>query len=236
MPLTPVSMESKVTPNDSLPKTALSHHSNAPSVPLDAWLKGSRAKPIRPLHWALEFPEVMRHGGFDAIVSNPPFMGGQKLTGQLGEDLREYLVQDVGRGKRGSADLCSYFLLRDLAIAPRGRTGIIATNTIAQGDTREVGLDQVIDMGWALYRAEKSQRWPGTAALEVALLWTGHPAELERRVLDGDRVTMMRARRLDPQSKMHGNPYQLAANAAQSFIGSYVLGLASSWSQGRHRT
>ena len=81
----------------------------------------------------------MRRGGFNAIVSNPPFMGGQKLTGQLGEDLREYLIQDVGRGKRGSADLCSYFLLRDLSIAPSGRTGIIATNTIAQGDTREVG-------------------------------------------------------------------------------------------------
>ena len=48
---------------------------------LDAWLKGPRAEPIRPLHWALEFPEVMRRGGFDAIVSNPPFMGGQKLTG-----------------------------------------------------------------------------------------------------------------------------------------------------------
>ena len=48
---------------------------------LDAWLKGPRAEPIRPLHWALEFPEVMRHGGFDAIVSNPPFMGGKKVSG-----------------------------------------------------------------------------------------------------------------------------------------------------------
>ena len=153
---------------------------------LDAWLKGPRAEPIRPLHWALEFPEVMRQGGFDAIVSNPPFMGGQKLTGQLGEDFREYLIQDMAEDKRGSADLCSYFLLRDLSIAPHGRTGIIATNTIAQGDTREVGLDQAVDMGWAVYRAEKSQRWPGTAALEVALLWAGHPGKREQRILDGE--------------------------------------------------
>ena len=52
---------------------------------LDAWLQGPRAEPIRPLHWALEFPEVMRRGGFDAIVSNPPFMGGtedQRATRQ----------------------------------------------------------------------------------------------------------------------------------------------------------
>jgi hypothetical protein len=190
---------------------------------LDTWLKGPRAEAISPLHWALEFPEVMRRGGFDAIVSNPPFMGGQKLTGQLGEDLREYLIQDIGRGQRGSADLCSYFLLRDLSIAPHGRTGIIATNTIAQGDTREVGLDQVVNMGWAVYRAEKSQRWPGTAALEVALLWAGHPGAQEERILDGDRVAGITPS-LDPQSRMRGNPYRLAANSGQSFQGSIVLG------------
>ena len=85
----------------------------------------------------------------------------------------------------GNADLCSYFLLRDLSIAPHGRVGIIATNTIAQGDTREVGLDQAVDMGWAVYRAEKSQRWPGTASLEVSLLWAGHPGERRARILDG---------------------------------------------------
>jgi hypothetical protein len=190
---------------------------------LDAWLKGPRAEPIRPLHWALEFPEVMRRGGFDAIVSNPPFIGGQKLTGQLGEDLREYLIQGIGRGKRGSADLCSYFLLRDLAIAPHGRTGIIATNTIAQGDTREVGLDQAVDMGWAVYRAEKSQRWPGTASLEVSLVWAGHPGRSEDRILDGNQVAGITPS-LDPPSRMSGNPYRLATNANQSFQGSIVLG------------
>ncbi len=190
---------------------------------IDPWLRGSRQAPIRPLHWALEFPEVMRRGGFDAIVSNPPFMGGQKLTGQLGEDLREYLIHAIGRGKRGSADLCSYFLLRDLAIAPHGRTGIITTNTIAQGDTREVGLDQAADMGWEIYRAEKSQPWPGTAALEVSMLWAGHPGAREPRVLDGIRVPGITPA-LDPPSRITGTPRRLAANAAQSFIGSYVLG------------
>ena len=30
-------------------------------------------------HWPLEFPEVIvKRGGFDAFVGNPPFMGGQK--------------------------------------------------------------------------------------------------------------------------------------------------------------
>jgi hypothetical protein len=42
-------------------------------------------------HWPLEFPEVfLDRGGFDALVGNPPFMGGQKITGNLGEEYREY--------------------------------------------------------------------------------------------------------------------------------------------------
>ena len=203
-----------------------------PESPLEAtlraklapWLQGPRPEAIRPLHWALEFPEVMGNGGFDAVVGNPPFIGGQRLTGHLGEDLREYLIQRIGRGKRGSADLCSYFLLRDLFLAPQGRVGIIATNTIAQGDTREVGLDQIVDTGWTVYRAVKSQPWPGTAALEVSLVWVGHPGVREVRVLDEHRVVTITSS-LDPQSRISSNPHRLAANSDQSFQGSNILGI-----------
>ncbi|GGT80930.1 Eco57I restriction-modification methylase domain-containing protein [Actinomadura citrea] len=186
-------------------------------------LQGSRKEPIRPLHWPLEFPEVMGRGGFDAVVGNPPFIGGQKLTGSIGEDVREYLVQWIAREQRGSADLCSYFLLRDLDLAPQGRTGIIATNTIAQGDTREVGLDQAAEWNWDIYRAVKSQPWPGTASLEVSLVWEGHASKDETRVLDGNKVPAITTS-LDPISRVTGKPHRLAANKGQAFIGSYVLG------------
>jgi hypothetical protein len=190
---------------------------------IEPWLRGPRPAPIRPLHWPLEFPEVMARGGFDAVVSNPPFIGGKKVSGALGTDFREYLKQRVARDKPGNADLCSYFLLRDLSIARRGRVGIIATNTIAQGDTREVGLDQVVDMGWAVYRAEKSQPWPGTASLEVSLVWTGHAGVDEVRILGGDRVSAITPS-LDPPSRTRGNPHSLTANAGQCFQGAVVLG------------
>ncbi|WP_208876118.1 Eco57I restriction-modification methylase domain-containing protein [Streptomyces armeniacus] len=195
---------------------------------VDRWLTGPRAEPVRPLHWPLEFPEIMGVGGttrgFDAVVGNPPFSGGQKLTGNLGRDYREYLVNRLGGGTRGSADLCAYFLLRNLSLAPGRRTGIIATNTIAQGDTREVGLDQATSAEWRIYRAIKSQKWPGTAALEVSLVWLGgHAGEQERLVLDEREVRGITPG-LDPQSRVSGKPYRLAANAEESFIGSYVLG------------
>jgi hypothetical protein len=191
---------------------------------LTGWLRGPRSEPIRPLHWPLEFPEVMRNGGFHAIVCNPPFIGGQRLTGAIGTDVREYLVERIGGGKRGSADICSYFLLRDLEVAGRGRVGIIATNTIAQGDTREVGLDQIVGQGWNVYRATKSQPWPGTASLEVSLVWVGHAGSDEPRNLNGAPVLAITPS-LDPRSRVSGNPYRLAANAGQSFQGSIVLGL-----------
>ncbi|MFZ4188985.1 Eco57I restriction-modification methylase domain-containing protein [Streptomyces pseudogriseolus] len=194
---------------------------------VEGWLKGPRAEPIRPLHWPLEFPEIMGVGGssgFDAVVGNPPFVGGQKLTGALGQDYREYLVNRIGGGKRGSADLCSYFLLRNLSLAPGCRTGIIATNTIAQGDTREVGLDQATANGWTVYRAVKSQPWLGTAAVIVSLLWlAGRLGAGEVPILDGNDVRGITPR-LDPASRVSGTPYRLVANEAQSFQGSNVLG------------
>ena len=142
---------------------------------LEPWLKGPRPEPIRPFHWPLEFPEVMDDGGFSAVVSNPPFMGGQTLTGRLGEDVREYLVNHIGRGKRGSADLCSYFLLRDLSVASQGpgrhhrhehdRPGRHPRGRPRPGRRHRVGR----------LSGREVPRWPGTAALEVALVSTGHP-------------------------------------------------------------
>lgn len=187
------------------------------------WLRGQRAQAISPFHWPLEFPEVMRNGGFAAVVGNPPFIGGQRLTSAIGIDVREFLVDRLAQGRRGSADLCSYFLLRDLDIAWQGRIGIIATNTIAQGDTREVGLDQADELGWSIYRAVKSQPWPGTASLEVSLLWMSHSSDGESRSLDGVMVRGITPS-LDPQSRVSGNPYKLQANAGRAFQGSNILG------------
>ncbi len=125
----------------------------------------------RPFHWAVEFPEVMGRGGFEAFVGNPPFMGGQKLTGRFGTEYRDYMVDAVAEGRRGSADLCAYFFIRARGLlSPRGGMGLIATNTIAQGDTREVGLDAVLT-NMTITRALPSSRWPGDANLEIANIW-----------------------------------------------------------------
>ncbi|MEU8552584.1 type IIL restriction-modification enzyme MmeI [Streptomyces anthocyanicus] len=194
---------------------------------VEGWLKGPRAEAVRPLHWPLEFPEIMGVGGssgFDAVVGNPPFVGGLMITGPLGQDYREYLVNQVGNGQRGSADLCAYFLLRNLTLAATHRTGIIATKTIAQGPTREVGLEQALSRNWIINRAIKSQPWPGTAHVEVALVWLARElgacesVHLNNRVVDG--ITTL----LTPHSQVAGKYHTLAINESTSFQGSNLLG------------
>ncbi len=139
----------------------------------------------KPLHWILEVPDVIvDHGGFDAVIGNPPFLGGQKLTGAMGTNMRDWFVHQLAAGARGSADLVAYFLLRATALLKSsGTLGLIATNTIAQGDTREVGLDQMVQRGFTITRGVQSAPWPAASAnLEYAAVWGSR--RTDRRVCD----------------------------------------------------
>ena len=179
----------------------------------------------RCLHWALAFPEITEAGGFHAFVGNPPFVGGKKFSALLGEDYKNYLVRHLAGEKKGSADLCAYFFLRvGYILRQEGIAGLIATNTLAQGDTREVGLDQLTDSGITILRAIASTPWPGEAALEVSHVWFVKGAWQGDIVLNNILVSGITSL-LALSGKMSGNPYRLIANAGKSFVGTYVLGL-----------
>ncbi|MBB4683729.1 Eco57I restriction-modification methylase domain-containing protein [Amycolatopsis jiangsuensis] len=184
--------------------------------------------PREPLHWPLVFPEVFAQGGFDAVIGNPPFLGGQRLTGALGTAYREYLVTSLGGGVRGSADLIAYFALRaHEVLPPTGQTGLIATNTLTQGDTREVGLDQIAAGGTTIRQSIKSQPWPSkSAVLEFCAVWTSRTKlnDKAQRLADGVVVPGITPS-LDAVSRATGNPARLSTTSGTSFIGSYVLGM-----------
>ena len=68
----------------------------------------------------------------------------KKITGVAGTDYRNHLIAWIADWhKKGSADLVAYFFLNATKVCPS--FGFLATNTIAQGDTSEVGLTQIID-------------------------------------------------------------------------------------------
>lgn len=194
------------------------------------WLETDRPEGAfkrKPVHWPLVFPEVFEKGGFDAVIGNPPFLGGQKITGSLGTAYREYLVQSIGRGTRGSADLVAYFTLRAHdVISGKGQTGLLATNTLAQGDTREVGLDQIVADGVTIRRAIKSEPWPSkSASLDYCAIWGSRSrlSDKVKRILDGREVSGITSS-LDPASRVSGVPKRLVENKNVSFLGSFILG------------
>ncbi|HEY0169146.1 MAG TPA: type IIL restriction-modification enzyme MmeI [Jatrophihabitans sp.] len=195
----------------------------------------------RPAHFPLAFPEVFSEGrtGFDAVVGNPPFLGGQKLTGALGVPYREHLLRALGHGVRGSADLIAYMLLRAVSVLnpDHGQCGLIGTNTLAQGDTRQVGLDQVVASGLDIRAAIKSEKWPTDGAnLEFCVVWGSNQPRCDgvRAFVDGTPVASITPG-LDPAGRVTGNPYRLVANQGIAFQGSNVLGMGFTLTEQRAR-
>src|SRR5262249_28724460 len=103
--------------------------------------------PLLPFHWTVEFPEVFGRDnpGFDAIVGNPPFAGKNTITAGNRKNYLPWL-QTLHEGAHGNADLVAHFFRRAFGLLRQdGVFGLIATNTIGQGDTRDTGLAEILD-------------------------------------------------------------------------------------------
>lgn len=195
----------------------------------------------QPLHWVIEAPDVIvEHGGFDAVIGNPPFLGDHKLSVAVGANVREWLSHVVADHSTGKADLVAYFALQGHRLTSAGGCiGIIATNSVAQGATRQVGLDRMIGSGFQITRAVRSEPWPAASAvLQYAAFW-GTKATVDDGVLavaDGVSVSRISSS-LEPAGRVEGKPYSLRANSSMAFKGIETYGrgfvvnpqLASEW-------
>lgn len=184
-----------------------------------------RLRGHRPFHWPVEFPEVFARGGFDAFVGNPPFVGGRRIRSALGPAYLFWLTEVLFPNSSANADLCAFFFRRcHEFLVTNANLGLLATNTIAQGDTQIVGLKTILDQGAVIYRATRSREWPGTAGVTIAEVWACKGAWLGPSVLDGNITTSITPF-LDTAGAVTGRPVVLAANMDHSYQGSVVLGL-----------
>ncbi|HFD87384.1 MAG TPA: hypothetical protein ENJ35_06895 [Gammaproteobacteria bacterium] len=183
-------------------------------------------KPLRrPMHWPLEFPEVFcrENGGFDAIVGNPPFLGGKKLSGVFGISYREYLVNQLAGNVRGHADLIAYFFLQVARLCGSMKTfGLIASNSIAEGDTRDVGLEQLVSKSMDIYHAIRSELWPGSANVATSRIHLYKGPWKGKRILDSAVVERISSSLTE---RDNWNPEKLISNKGLGFQGSVILGL-----------
>ena len=176
---------------------------------------------MRFFHWFLESPEIMERGGFDCILGNPPYLGGQALSGTYGHGFCECMKWRFA--PTGLSELVVYFLRRIHGLLRDGGfTAIITTNSIVDGDVRKDGLDQIVAAGAQINMAVRGIKWPGTANLVVSLLavhkgeWSGP------RMLDNHPVELINT--FFEEGENLGEPSAVVDNRNRVFQGSIFLG------------
>jgi hypothetical protein len=69
---------------------------------------------VNPFDWEAEFPEIMKSGGFDAVIGNPPYVRQESLSG-----FKDYFAQRY-EAYNGVADLYAYFMEKSLKLLRAG--------------------------------------------------------------------------------------------------------------------
>jgi hypothetical protein len=124
----------------------------------------------------------------DAIVGNPPFLGGKNIRLDLGDDYAERVYAAFPK-VRDSADFCCYWFRKAQdSLGRNGRAGLVATNSIREGNSRRAALDYVIENGGHIHNAISTQPWSGDAKVHVSIVnWS--LAIPEACALDGGQVS-----------------------------------------------
>ena len=180
----------------------------------------------QPLHWLVSAPDVMvDHGGFDAILGNPPFLGGKKISRTSGSNFRELLVHSVAGGRKGEADLVGYFVLRtDSLVRTNATLGLIVSESLTEGDGRRVTMDALLGQGWSAYRAVKRKKWPTEASVHVSQVWlSNRQSTTTRPICDGERVPYISSA-LESAIGSVTPPASLAENSGLSYMGVILSG------------
>jgi len=69
---------------------------------------------VNPFDWKAEFPEIMKAGGFDAVIGNPPYVRQESLS-----VFKDYLAQRY-EAYDGVADLYAYFMEKSVTLLREG--------------------------------------------------------------------------------------------------------------------
>ncbi len=129
----------------------------------------------------------------NAIVGNPPFLGGSKLKRELGNAYTEQLRKTYKGRVPGGADLVCYWFEKANDALKEGavRAGLVSTNSIRGGSNREV-LEHISSSG-RLFEAWGDEAWVNEgAAVRVSLICFegGDAASIPRSVENNNSVML----------------------------------------------
>ncbi len=157
------------------------------------------------------------------IIGNPPFAGKNTLAHSNVPRYPLWLKYSW-EGGGANTDLVAYFYRRafDL-LRESGTFGLVATNTIAQGDTRGLGLRWICTHGGEVYRVITRIKWGEGAAVVVSVVHAARGQYNGQSLIDGravDKITAFLFHRGG-----HDDPCRLPENAARSFQGNILRGM-----------
>ncbi|HEX8432664.1 MAG TPA: class I SAM-dependent DNA methyltransferase [Longimicrobium sp.] len=130
----------------------------------------------------------------DAIVGNPPFIGGKRMRDTLGDGYVDRLFAAYAGRVPAEADLVTYWVANAWAAVAAGsveRAGLVTTNSVRGGANRRV-LEPIADAG-GLFEAWADEPWiQDGAAVRVSLLCFGRDPAVAP-MLDGHAVQRINA-------------------------------------------
>jgi SAM-dependent methyltransferase len=131
-----------------------------PALPLDTLDKNIVCQDALFTEWAKA----------DAIIGNPPFLGGKNMRLVLGDEYVDRVFKNFPKVK-DSVDFCTYwFRLAHDNLGEHGRAGLVGTNSISQGKSRVATLDYITQNDGYIHEAISTQPWSGEAAVHVSLV------------------------------------------------------------------
>lgn len=160
--------------------------------------------------------EWQRPEGELAIVGNPPYLGVRKMREELGDEYVEQLFSRYPANR--AADYVTYWFTRAVEVLrPGERAGYVSTNSVAQNESREASIDQILARGGTITNAWKSYPWPGEAAVHIAIVNWIMDAYDGIKVLEGEEVSRISPNLTDAQDVTGAQP--IPRNKGLCFMG-----------------
>ncbi len=144
----------------------------ARKIAIDEWGMYENALPLSQLDQNIVCADALFTDwpAADAVIGNPPFLGGSRIRSELGDEYAEKVFKKFSE-IRAQVDFASYwFRLAHQHISDNGRAGLVATNSISQGKSRSVSLDYICAEGGYIHDAVTTQPWSGAAVVHVSLV------------------------------------------------------------------
>ena len=151
---------------------------------------------MTPFHWEVEFPEVFlrEDARLRRVRRQSPLRRRHSIIDTIGSAYSASGFSDSTRNLMATATLSRISSGgRSACCDHDGAFGLIATNTIAQGDTRSTGLRWICTHGGTIYAARKRYKWPGRAAVVVSVVNVRRGQMAGPFDLDGRQVDVITA-------------------------------------------